>query len=332
MAETNDYDPGPWTGYDYTTAKDAYTPSAGRSYGSYGSTSTSASTSTAADAAPVVPATVIASCKRPLVVAFDMTGSMGTWRDIIGEKLPYLDKEAPSYLGDDLEICFCAIGDAPMGDVEPLQVRPFARGTELAKHVAALHQTGGGGDSCESYELAGLYMARNAMYEPGARPVMIFIGDEGLHNRVERRHATWAHIDTGNNDVMTSDIMRELKEKYSVYIVRKPYPMAEAATQRQWVDMLGDDRVFILQAPERILDVIFGILALETGKTEYFQKEIEGRQTPDQVKTVYTSLRTNHVVGHAAATSAKLSASGSKSIMMLPGTDTAKKTKHLLSK
>lgn len=34
MAETNDYDPGDWAGYDYSSAKSAYDTTAGRGYGS----------------------------------------------------------------------------------------------------------------------------------------------------------------------------------------------------------------------------------------------------------------------------------------------------------
>ncbi len=328
MAETNDYDPGDWSGYDYSSAKSAYDPTAGRGYGSPAASSSSSPYRAVPSKAsgPVVPDRIAAKCSRPLVIVFDQTGSMGTWRDVIGQKLAYLDKEAPSYLGDDLEICFCAIGDAPMGDPEPLQVRPFAKGTELVEHVSCLRRTGGGSDDRESYELAALYLARNAAFEPGARPIVIFIGDEGLHDRVEARHAAWAHVDTGGGDVSTLDIMKELQQKYSSYIVRKPYPSAEQVTHAQWAGLLGDDRVFILQAPERILDVIFGILAIETGKLDYFQKELEDRQTPAQVATVYTSLRTVHnATGNVAS---KLAADSGKSVMLLAAG--AKKTQHLL--
>lgn len=329
MAETNDYDPGDWAGYDYSSAKSAYDPTAGRGYDSPPRTSAGSDHVSAARSVsgPTVPAKIKASCRRPLVIVFDQTGSMGPWRDVIGQKLAYLDKEAPSYLGDDLEICFCAIGDAPMGDREPLQVRPFAKGTELVEHVSCLRQTGGGADDMESYELAALYLARNASFESGAQPIVIFIGDEGLHPVVKSKHASdFAHVDTQGHDVSTLDVMKELTQKYSAYIVRKPYPSAEAKTQRQWVEMLGDSHVFILQAPERILDVVFGILALETGKMDYFQRELEDRQTPAQVATVYTSLRTTHDA--AGTTTARLAKDAGKSVMLIG--NGAKATRHLL--
>lgn len=322
MAEDNDYSPGEWEGYDYTSAKSAYVDtSAGRGYGSSSSASSSSTSSASTSSfsrGAVVPDFVMATCKRPLVLVVDMTGSMDAWRDIIGKKLAYMDKEVPSYLGEDTEICMAAIGDAPQGDDEPLQVRPFCRGTGLVEHVSVLNKTGGGGDHAESYELAGLYFVRNARYAADARPVMIFIGDEGLHEYVEARHAKWAHIETQGAKVSTDDIMKELTAMYSVYIVRKPYPSAEARVNRQWSQYLGAERVFLLEAPERILDMIFGILAIETGKMAYFEDEITNRQTPEQCATVFTSLRTQHV-----------GATGGKSVMLASG---AKATKHLLGK
>ena len=57
---------------------------------------------------------------------------------------------------------------------------------------------------------------------------------------------------------------------------------------------MGEDHVVELPDAKRVVDVIFGILARETGRIEYFREEIEGRQDPDQVKTVYKSLATIH--------------------------------------
>ncbi len=318
MAEDNDYSPGAWEGYDYNAAKSTYVDtSAGRGYGSVSSSSNMSSSATTPRGA-VVPDFVASTCKRPLIFVIDMTGSMAEWRDHVGKKLAYMDKEVPSYLGEDVEICMSAIGDAPQGDDEPLQVRPFCKGTGLVEHVSVLNKTGGGGDNCESYELAALYFIRNARFAVDARPVMIFIGDEGLHDYVEARHAKWAHIETQGSRVSTDDIMKELTTRYSVYIVRKPYPSAEAQVNRQWTRYLGAERVFLLEAPGRILDMIFGILAIETGKMAYFEDEITGRQTPEQCATVFTSLRTQHVT-----------AGTGKSTMLLTG---AKATKHLLEK
>jgi hypothetical protein len=71
-----------------------------------------------------------------------------------------------------------------------------------------------------------------------------------------------------------------------------------------------------------VVDVIFGILAKETNKIDYFKDEIEGRQRPDQVDTVYKSLKTIH------ALPAEVKDSGGKSVFRNPVK--GNKTKRLL--
>ena len=63
---------------------------------------------------------------------------------------------------------------------------------------------------------------------------------------------------------------------------------------RLWGRLIGEDHIADRQDPERVVDVIFGILAKETGRVDYFRSEIEGRQTPVQVSTTYKALGTVH--------------------------------------
>src|SRR4029079_9362014 len=62
----------------------------------------------------------------------------------------------------------------------------------------------------------------------------------------------------------------------------------------RWVKILGAGRIAFLPTADRVVDVIFGILAKEADKVDYFREYIEGRQRPDQVATVYKSLLTVH--------------------------------------
>ena len=78
----------------------------------------------------------------------------------------------------------------------------------------------------------------------------------------------------------------------------------------RWVELLGEDHVADLDDPERVVDVVFGILAKEANKVDYFRDEIEKRQTADQVRTVYESLRTIHRKKPAGASGSGSSPSG----------------------
>ena len=291
MPETNDYDPGAWTSHgSFTDARKAYDSHAGRSY---------ADAKTAGvKATSCVPDAIVATATRPLVVACDVTGSMGEWPAVMFSKLPYLDIEGKSYLGPDMQISFMAVGDV-MSDQYPLQVQPFGSGPdELPKALKNLIiEGGGGGNQMESYDVAALYCARNVMMpnvKPDAKPIMIFIGDEGLQSEIEKRHAKMANVTLKDYTISVRDVFEELKRKFSVYIVRKEYSRNEAKIQAQWVTMLGANHVIPLEDPNRIVDVIFGILAGETNQLAYFTAEITSRQTPEQVKTVFESLKSAH--------------------------------------
>lgn len=286
--ETTDYDPGPWRGHDFANARVAYDKHAGRSY--------TEATKAGKKAADLVPSSIKTKSEAPLVIACDVTGSMGAWPATIFSKLPYLELEGKEYLGETMEISFAAIGDCVRGDTYPLQVRPFVQGTDLKKELEALVvEGGGGGGGEESYDLAAKYYAENVEMPNAVRkPIFIFIGDEGLYSSLTVDHAkTYAKVKI-EKDAELEDIIRDLKKLYNVYVVRKSYGGCDAIIQRQWANLLGEDHICPLQDAGRVVDVIFGILARETGRIDYFKKEIGDRQQPAQVDVVMKSLKTVH--------------------------------------
>lgn len=289
MSETADYTPGDWKGYDFHDARKAYDVHVGRSY-----TDAVVSNKKSAD---LVPESISTQSEAPLMILCDVTGSMGDWPATIFSKLPYLDLEGKEYLGPDMEISFAAIGDAH-SDSYPIQIRGFHKGTELKTELEQLVIEGGGGGQCsESYELTALYYARNAEMPNAHRPIMILIGDEGFYKTISRDHAKLAHVKLQDSYLNTDELFKELKEKYSVYMIRKPYDSgSESRIQASWEALLGKEHIAMLPSADRVVDVIFGILAQEKNRVDYFRKEIEDRQTAEQVNTVYKSLKTIHSI------------------------------------
>src|SRR3989344_223011 len=294
MSEGGDYDPGPWKGYDFGSAKATYDVHVGRSY--------DAAVSAGKSRDSLVAKTLSTESESPLVIACDVTGSMGEWPATIFSKLPYLDLEGKEYLGKGMEISFAAVGDA-YSDKYPLQVRPFVSGKGLEKQLKELViEGGGGGQQQESYDLATTYYARNVNMPKAISPIFIFIGDEGLYEFVDKDQAKeWARTSIEGR-LSSKKAMEELKSKYSVYLVRKPYgdtvgdsrSSEDKLIQKQWESYLGADHIAILPEPGRVVDEIFGILAKETDRINYFEDELKERQRPDQVKTVLKSLHTIH--------------------------------------
>ena len=170
MSEAGDFTPGVWAGYDFSSARKKYDVHVGRSYGD--------AVAKRKKATDLVPASLTTNSESPLVIACDVTGSMGEWPAVIFSKLPYLELEGKEYLGPTMEISFAAIGDAYC-DQYPLQVRPFTSGTDLKSQLEELViEGGGGGQACESYELAALYYSRNVGMPNAIKPIFVYIGDE----------------------------------------------------------------------------------------------------------------------------------------------------------
>lgn len=298
MSESGDYTPAPnWGGHDFASARNAYKDVVDRSY------VTAVNTGVTHD--DLIPDSVSTDCENPLVIICDVTGSMGEWPVTLFSKLPYLEHEGKDYLGEDMEISFAAIGDAPHGDKYALQVQPFVKGPALKDSLAKLiHEKGGGGDSEESYELAGLYYAENCETPNAIRkPLCIIIGDEGVHSVLTVDEATkWCKTSITDR-LIPRQVFDRLKAKFDVYIIRKPYNCdgntsspENSKIQAQWEHLLGEDHVVSLTDPARVVDVIFGILGQVTGRYDDFVKELNERQGKDRdgaakIDVVLKSLR-----------------------------------------
>ena len=336
MSESGDYDPGPWKGYDFTSAR--------RAYDSHIDRSDSDAVSASVSRADCVPDKVTSESESPLIICCDVTGSMGAWPATIFSKLPYLDLEGKEYLGDNMEVCFVAVGDA-FSDKYPLQVQPFATGKDMEGTLKKLIIEGGGGGSTqESYDLAALYMLKNCECPKAIRkPILIFIGDEGLYNFVDQsKGEEWARCDLSKRMPLDS-LFKQLNEKFSVYCVLKPYGHTHATTlnecddttariYHEWLKLLGAERIAILPEAGRVVDVIFGLLANETGRIDYFRDELNDRQGKDtdgehKIDVVLKSLMTVHIGKNP---SLKKLAAPAKSVTRRSTSTTSKASKSLL--
>lgn len=300
MPEDHDFTPAPWASHDnFKSARAAYDVHVGRSYDD--------AVSKGIKVSDLVPKSIKSDSTNPIVILCDVTGSMGKWPATIFSKLPYLANEAKFYFGDDYEVSFGAIGDA-FGDQYPLQVHDFGKDKDMEATLKKLVVEGGGqATSEESYDLGALYYARNCEMPNAVKPLLIFIGDEGIHSPMYKDKAkSYAKVDI-EKSMSVEEIFEELKQKFDVYIIRKPYNTysntsrdpREAAIHEQWEKLLGEDHVLMLPEAERVVDVIFGIFAKVTDKVKEFRKELKDRQLKDadgehKIEIVMKSLNTLH--------------------------------------
>lgn len=323
MSEAGDYQPSDWAkGHDFEKARERYKQNAGRSYSAtkanqpqpvispqnIPSSVPAAPSAAVIDRSRYLEASVLTTCENPLVIACDVTDSMLDWPATMFSKLPYLEHEAKEYLGDKTEICFTGIGDA-YWDKYPLQVRPFSKNSNLPARLQELIiELGGGPPIEESYELAALYFTHNCQMPNAIKPLFVFIGDEIPYDYIATDLAKkWTGVEIKEHTT-TLSVIRELQQKFSVYLIRKPIidikkPQmgidVNMRVQSKWERYLGADHISTLPKPERVVDVLFGIMAKEAGKVEYFAEELKGRQLPDKngrekVDAVMVSLDTIH--------------------------------------
>lgn len=120
----------------------------------------------------------------PIIVALDVTGSMGSIAEQIARKglgtlfQGILDRKPVK----DPHLMFMGIGDA-VTDQAPLQVSQFEADNRIVEQLTKLWLEGnGGGNQCESYDLPWYFAARHTVHDSmqkrGKRGYLFTVGDE----------------------------------------------------------------------------------------------------------------------------------------------------------
>lgn len=227
----------------------------------------------------------------PLVVAVDVTGSMGKWPGVIFQKLPVLYNEVKLYFPD-VEISFAAVGDANV-DRFPLQVCEFRKGRELEEGINSIYpEGGGGGGSKESYELAAYFYARHCRMPNAKKPLFVFCGDEGFYETIKANTVKAATGDAVGKDLESRVVFKELMGLFQVYNLRVTYgdERKEEEIREQWEGALGKQMVLKLADPNRIVDSIIGLVAIAAEEQNLFSSRLSTRQTAEQVSQVMETL------------------------------------------
>ncbi len=331
MSESGDYTPAPyWTGHNFSEAKDSYRTYQARRYRAptpapAPAPTPSKSKKVVATVAPTpapaltvnIPNKLVCLTEAALIVGIDLTSSMDDWPLPFFSKMPYIDHEVQSYLGKSVSVSFCGFGDA-YSDKYPLQPQPFVEGVgmkdSLQKLIHEGMQPGGSGGigTNESPDLMALYYLKNAEFPNATRkPIMVFVTDEGFYSFVKREQAKeYAKYNFAKDErISPKALFFELTQKFNVYVVRKPYNCSKLSKtdndeidkkiEAMWVGVLGQDHVIPLPEANRVVDVLFGILAHETGQFKEFEKELKDRQLKDKngqhkVNVVMRALKTMH--------------------------------------
>lgn len=197
-----------------------------------------------------------------IAVLFDVTGSMGEIPETLLTKLPALLGlvQMKGYV-EDPQILFGAIGDAT-SDRVPLQVAQFEADNRMDEHLKNIFIEGdGGGWGYESYELGMYYLARKTYIDCWEKRqhkgYAFIIGDEAPYPQVKAREVRRVIGDEIPSNIPTADILRELQEKYEVYVI---LPATNSGLQKGvidvWREYLGQNVILLDDRGESTAEVI----------------------------------------------------------------------------
>jgi hypothetical protein len=204
-----------------------------------------------------------------VVFALDVTGSMGE----IPERLAR--KELPTFMSTvldlgltDPQVLFMAVGDA-YSDRAPLQVGQFeSAAAEMDQWLTwSFLEGNGGGQNCETYELAMYFAARHTEMDCWVKRkhkgYFLMTGDEQPYPQVSGKQVKGLVGDDMSEDIPVADVVRALRETYEPFFLI-PDPGRRARCERVWRDLLGD-HVVCMESSVDTCHVSAGILGLSEG-------------------------------------------------------------------
>lgn len=238
-------------------------------------------------------------------VMFDVTGSMGSVPRILQQKLPDLLGLLirKGYVSDP-QILFGAIGDAYCDRI-PLQVGQFESDNRMDENLENIFlEGGGGGQRMESYELAMYFFARHTDIDcwnkRRKKGYLFIIGDEMSYPVVSRRFVA-QHISPGaQSDLSTTNIVRELRERYHVFYIlpKAAHYGGDAQILDHWQKLLGE-HVLELDDPAAVCETIALTVGMMEGTIDLREGEDDLREfgVPDETLKVVSRALIHVPVG-----------------------------------
>lgn len=206
----------------------------------------------------------------PVVVAFDVTGSMGHIptrfaTDLLGALMLLLVEKG---WVKDPQLCFAAVGDA-VSDRAPLQVGQFESGLEMDQWLTRIWLEGGGGDIPESYLLphwfAAHHTATDAWEKRRKKGYLFSIGD------APNKPLVGAHIhrvfgEAPTTLVTDAAVIAAAEERYHLFHILVSNAGAPSADLiDHWRGLLGD-RVLVLDKTDAICALIGVVMGVVEGR------------------------------------------------------------------
>lgn len=214
-------------------------------------------------------------CSTPLIVAVDVTGSMGVLAEMLVRHglQPLFEEVLERRPISDPHVMAMAVGDA-WCDSAPLQVTQFEADISIAHQIQDLWiEGGGGGNHYESYNLpwyfAATRTATDSFEKRGRKGYLFTVGDEPCPPVLEARHLLQVLGEQPHRDLSSRDVLALARERYEVFhvIVEEGHYARSnpEAVLKSWRAVLGQ-RVLRLSDHTRLSEVIVSAIEVNEGR------------------------------------------------------------------
>lgn len=155
----------------------------------------------------------------PVILALDVTGSMGSAAEAVAKKLDEIMTELYKTVTD-VEFMIMAIGDLSY-DNAPIQASQFESDIRIAEQLEKVYFEGnGGGNSWESYTAAWYFALNHTKldcWNRGKKGIIITLGDEPLNPYLPKTPLSQVTGDNLQADVDTNKLYEDVTKKFDVY-------------------------------------------------------------------------------------------------------------------
>ena len=204
----------------------------------------------------------------PIIFALDVTGSMGEIPDLLArQELPQFMKTLLDSGVADPQVLFMCVGDSAH-DHGPLQVGQFESAAEDIDRWLTWSwlEGGGGGNGCESYDLAMYFAARHTdtdcATKRGKRGYFFMTGDENPYPNTARKCVKSLIGDELEDDLPLEQVCAELASVYNPFFLIPS--QARTNCEAPWRKVLGD-HVICMDAPSDTCYVAASLVGLCEG-------------------------------------------------------------------
>lgn len=209
----------------------------------------------------------------PIIIALDVTGSMGTIpHKLVTKDFPEIMKKISDEGIAHPQVCFVGIGDQYSDDA-PIQVGQFEASDELLdKWLKTIWLEGkGGGNGGESYQLAWFFASQlvsaDHITKRRKKGILITIGDELVHKSITQGEISTLFSCPNDKGFTTQEILDIARKNWDVYHINlRDWSGAQLHVIAPWKEMLGNNLICTEDNfGNDIPDIIAGIIIKSAG-------------------------------------------------------------------